>query len=317
MPPKQKAPKPPDPEQTAAAQTKSNIATAVAQTNLNNVNQTTPFGSLTYEVVGTNADGTPKYQATQSLSPQVQGVVDNTFGAISSPLDLSSEALDKYTNTHFLDDFNSQADRDMSSLETKLSNQGIKIGSEAYKTAMADYSRNKGNAFDNFLGNQQATAKDLLLAGRNQPINELMALTGKSSERLPTSSTPVAGTDITGLVNNQYQQQLQSYNQSQSDMFGGLFGLGAAGLNMFEFAPIALSDERLKENIEDTGERVAGVPVKTWDWKGDGSHDFGVIAQDVEKKHPELVDRSNPDGWRRVKYGELMAKAVREHRRAA
>jgi len=230
---KQKAPKPPDPEQTAAAQTKSNIATAVAQTNLNNVNQTTPFGSLTYEVVGTNADGTPKYQATQSLSPQVQGVVDNTFGAISSPLDLSSEALDKYTNTHFLDDFNSQADRDMSSLETKLSNQGIKIGSEAYKTAMADYSRNKGNAFDNFLGNQQATAKDLLLAGRNQPINELLALTGKSSERLPTSQGQVAGTDITSLINNKYNAEMGAYQQQQSDMFGGLFGLGKAAIGLF------------------------------------------------------------------------------------
>jgi hypothetical protein len=314
---KQKAPKPPDPEKTAAAQTKSNIATAVATANLNNVNQTTPFGSLTYEVVGTNADGTPKYQATQSLSAPVQKVVDNTLGAISSPLDLSSSALDAYTNTHYLDDFNKQQDRSLSSLETRLASQGIKMGSEAYTRAMADFEANRGNSYDNFLGSQQSTAKDLLLAGRNQPLNELMALTGKASQPLPTSSTQVAGTDYTSLVNNKYQGDLAAYNQQQSDLFGGLFGLGKAGLGMFEFAPIALSDERLKENITDTGEEVAGVPIKEFDWKGDGRHDMGVMAQDVEKRHPELVDRTNPDGWRRVNYAKLMAKAVEGHRRAA
>ena len=81
---KQKLPKPPDAKDTAAQQTQSNIDTAIAQTNLNNVSQVTPFGSLTYDVVGTNADGTPKYKATQSYSEPVQGIVDNSLGAILS-----------------------------------------------------------------------------------------------------------------------------------------------------------------------------------------------------------------------------------------
>ena len=59
-----------------------------------------------------------------------------------------------------------------------------------------------------------------------------------------------------------------------------------------------------------TGEKIAGVPVKTWDWKGSGTPDVGVIAQDLEKKHPELVSHSDPSGFRKVDYAGLMAKAV-------
>lgn len=46
------APKAPDPKETAAAQTATNIATAQANAALNNVNQITPYGSLTYSQTG-------------------------------------------------------------------------------------------------------------------------------------------------------------------------------------------------------------------------------------------------------------------------
>jgi len=309
---KQKLPKPPDAKDTAAQQTASNISTAVAQTNLNNVDQKTPFGSLKYDIVGTNPDGTPKYSATQSYSEPVQGIVDNSLGQLKNPLDLSSSNLDSYTNTHFLDDFNSQADRDLTNLTTRLSNQGIKEGSEAFKNAMADYSRNKGNSYDNFLGNQQNTALNMLTTQRNSALNDMSAVTGQASQRLPTAQTSVAGTDVAGLINNQYQAKLSQAQQANSDTLGGLFGLGKAALGMFSF-----SDERLKEDIEPTGEKVAGVAVKEWTWKATGERDKGVIAQDLEKKHPELVDHSHPSGFRRVNYPALMAKAVREYKRAA
>jgi hypothetical protein len=309
---KQKLPKPPDAKDTAAQQTKSNIDTAVAQTNLNNVDQTTPFGSLSYDIIGTNPDGTPKYRATQSFSDPVKGVVDNSLNAVKDPLDLSAANLDKYTNSHFLDDFNGQADRDLTNLTTRLSNQGIKEGSEAFKNAMADYSRNKGNAFDNFLGNQQSSALNMLTTQRNSALNDMSAVTGQATQRLPTAQTGVAGTDIAGLINKQYDTQLNAAQQANSDTLGGLFGLGKAALGMFKF-----SDERLKEDIEPTGEKVAGVPVKEWTWKATGERDVGVIAQEVEKKHPELVDQSHPSGFRRVNYPALMAKAVSEYKRAA
>lgn len=73
-----KAPTPPDPAQTAGAQTATNIGTAIANSAMNNVNQVTPYGKLTYSQTGTtkyvdpNTGQThyiPQYTATQTLSP--------------------------------------------------------------------------------------------------------------------------------------------------------------------------------------------------------------------------------------------------------
>lgn len=78
------APKPPDPQKTAAAQTGTNVSTAIANQVLGNVNQNTPFGSLSYDQTGsyTWVDRSnpkkpvtyelPTYTATQTLSPEQQ-----------------------------------------------------------------------------------------------------------------------------------------------------------------------------------------------------------------------------------------------------
>jgi hypothetical protein len=66
------------------------------------------------------------------------------------------------------------------------------------------------------------------LGNRNQPINEITALLSGSQVSNPTggyTNTPqaqVGGVDYTGLVNNQYNQQVASSNAT----LGGLFGLG-------------------------------------------------------------------------------------------
>ena len=77
------APTPPNPYQTAGAQTSTNVGTAIANSYLNNVNQNTPNGSLRYDATGqyqfndpnTNALYTiPTFTATQSLTPQGQQI---------------------------------------------------------------------------------------------------------------------------------------------------------------------------------------------------------------------------------------------------
>lgn len=50
------APEPPDPQVTAGAQTANNIGTAVAQQQLNSINQITPTGSLQYFITGANGE---------------------------------------------------------------------------------------------------------------------------------------------------------------------------------------------------------------------------------------------------------------------
>ncbi|WDZ78749.1 tail fiber domain-containing protein [Ensifer adhaerens] len=87
---KSKAPKPPDPRETAAAQTATNIGTAIANGTLGNINQMTPDGSLTYSQTGSTKwkdplSGAfydiPNWTATQTLSPAQQAIKDQTDAA--------------------------------------------------------------------------------------------------------------------------------------------------------------------------------------------------------------------------------------------
>ncbi|WP_082724683.1 tail fiber domain-containing protein [Paracoccus aminovorans] len=110
-------PSAPDPVRTAAAQTGTNVSTAVANAFLNNVNQETPYGSLNYNATGnyswtdpsTNQTyNIPTFTATQSLTPAGERLQDATMATqqnladtaqtasgrlnsmLSSPVDLSN-----------------------------------------------------------------------------------------------------------------------------------------------------------------------------------------------------------------------------------
>lgn len=67
-----KAPTPPDPVATAAAQAASNRETAIAQRDLNLINQVTPYGNLSYEYGLDPGTGIRPATATQTLSPEQQ-----------------------------------------------------------------------------------------------------------------------------------------------------------------------------------------------------------------------------------------------------
>ncbi|MGN6539110.1 MAG: tail fiber domain-containing protein, partial [Mesorhizobium sp.] len=72
------------------------------------------------------------------------------------------------------------------------------------------------------------------------------------------------------------------------------------------------SDRRLKKNItdiEDPFKILGGIGGKRYEWKKDGKHAYGVIAQDVEKVMPEAVSK-NPQGYLTVDYDQLIAPLV-------
>lgn len=60
------------------------------------------------------------------------------------------------------------------------------------------------------------------------------------------------------------------------------------------------SDERLKENIKKIGETNDGQPIYKYNYKGDPRTQIGLIAQDVEKSHPDAVGESQ--GFKTVDY---------------
>lgn len=259
-----KAPSPPDPKDTSAAQTGTNVSTAIANAFLENTNTNTPDGSSTFDQSGsytwtdpyTNKSYTvPRFTETSTLSPQNQAIYDQNQAAklnlaetgnqqsaflkdyLSQPVDLSSGNVEKYINSHFADDFNKQQGQLQDTLLGKLANQGIGAGSDAYTKALADFNKSRNDAYDNLYGNQYQNAVQDIIAQRNQPINEITALLSGSQVQSPqlqgANIQGIPTTDNAGLINTNYQQKLAAWQQQvaqQNGILGGLFGLGAAGI---------------------------------------------------------------------------------------
>lgn len=138
-----------------------------------------------------------------------------------------------------------------------------------------------------------------LFALRNQPINEITALMSGSQVSNPaqmgaaTPQTGVGGVDISGLINNNYNQQVAQYN----NQMGGLFGLGAATIGLF-------SDERLKTDVRRIGTTDSGLPIYIYQYVWGGPYHMGVMAQDVEQVAPEAV-RTHASGFKMVDYARV------------
>jgi hypothetical protein len=136
-------------------------------------------------------------------------------------------------------------------------------------------------------------------AQRNQPFNEVSALLSGGQVQPPnfinTPGAQIPTTDIAGLVNQNFAQQLglyQQQSQNTNQLIGGVLGLGAGALKA--------SDRRMKENVSKMGTVFAAddegeakkLPIYTYSYKDDPAsmQHIGPMAQDVEKITPQAVE---------------------------
>jgi hypothetical protein len=131
------------------------------------------------------------------------------------------------------------------------------------------------------------------LAQRQIPLNEAAALVQGSQVQYPqfagVPQTGVNPTDVAGITQANYANQMNAYNaqmQQQSGLFGGVAQLGGA---LLAAQPWTWSDKRLKENITRIGETDDDLPLYLFNYKGDDKRQIGVMAQDVEKRDPGAV----------------------------
>jgi Chaperone of endosialidase len=68
------------------------------------------------------------------------------------------------------------------------------------------------------------------------------------------------------------------------------------------------SDRRLKENVKKVGETNDGQPIYRYNFKGDPRTQIGLMAQEVEKDHPEAVDEDR--GYKSVDYKKATEDAI-------
>ncbi len=212
------APSAPNPGAITAAQGAANADAARLNAKINRADTYTPFGSVNYDDMGDD-----RWQVTQTLSPEMQGLHDqqmdigkgvqgaaqravgqlpqdqfNLNGIQDFQSGISYDGLTANPSQQGLDDYaKSGTDSYMAewgrmndpyyqdqqtALETKLVNQGITQGSDAYTRAMSDYGRQVDSArtgATNAAIAQGSGLRSSLLAdsltGRQQGIGERMA----------------------------------------------------------------------------------------------------------------------------------------------
>lgn len=211
-------PTPPDPRVTGAAQTASNVNTAVANSTIGNADQYTPYGSTTFQEIGSRpiSDGNggtvnvPRYSQTTTLSPAQQtllnqqeqlgqglnqvaldqtGRIGNLLGQpINAPSGELTRSINPDTTSRnavenaLFARLNPQLERDRAQLDTKLQNEGFVRGTEGYNQALDEFNRQANDA------RLQVTAQ----GGQEQALQNQIALANA------------------GFQNQSYGQQLQT-----------------------------------------------------------------------------------------------------------
>lgn len=324
------APTPPDPAATAAAQAQYNQQAAQSQAEINMVDQTTPYGSLTYNQTGTAADGTPMYSANTQLNAPEQNLFNQTVStqgtlasdagqlannlgsSLTSAPDLSNSAL---TNTllgwqqnYMQPYFNQQT----SNLNSQLQNQGITQGSQAYNNAVMATQQNQNTSMENAMAGDEAQAYQQALSTYQAPISTLGTLLGEgapASVNSSLTSTPqesVQAPNYEGLTEQNYAQQ----NAQYGSMMSGLFSIPSAILGGWAKSGGISSDRRKKKDITRIGWMNDGTPIYRFRYLDDPRMTIGVMAQDLLETKPEAVFVDN-EGFMMVDYEAATNYAAR------
>ena len=111
----------------------------------------------------------------------------------------------------------------------------------------------------------------------------------------------------TALYNQFQQQQSLPYQQLQQQA-NIAEGIGANSGSTTTGSSI-ISDRRAKHDVHEIGKTFDGQPIYSYKYNGDDTTQIGLMAQDVEKKHPGSVGLAG--GFKNVDYAKATAGAAR------
>lgn len=252
------APKPTDPKVTAAAQTGTNLSTAVGNAWLQNMNEVGPDGSKTFNQSGmqTVTDPytgqsyqIPQFTVTTQLSEAQQAIKgqqdaaslnlatlgNNLSGQLGGQLTQNFQLGNEATEARLFDLGSKRLDpmfaRQDEALRTRLANQGIVAGTEAYDREMGTLGQAKNDAYNQLLLTGRGQAAQESLAEDNQRINQISALLGGGQVSSPQFMTGAGVTamptvDTAGLIAQSDAQRLAAWQQRQANIGGALGAVG-------------------------------------------------------------------------------------------
>lgn len=240
----------------------------------------------TYQNIANNA---------YNLSSNLPNYVYNVDGS-----DAARQRMENAVYNQASTKLNQQFEQDLSNLNTKLQNQGIAVGSQAYNNAMSNLQNDQydaltnaayesviqgQNAFSNSL-NDSINAGNFTNSARQQSLSEILQVLQNS----------ISGYDVYNNIFNAMSQASDKVSKDSSTAYG----LKADGQDISSLLA-ALSDIRLKENISPVGKLDNGLTVYRFNYIGNPCTQIGLIAQEVKEVKPEAVVKGE-DGYWRVNY---------------
>lgn len=335
----------PDPYATAAAQTTSNIDTAVANAIMNNATTVSPYGTQSTVETGQTYDTSghliPTFQTTLSLSPEQQRLYDQQtqlgIGAnnialgmlpsLQTALNTPAPTLsgDYTTGRNEAEAalnarLNPQLQQSRTALETQLVNQGLVRGTPAFDAAMDQQTRQENDAHLSVIaqaGQEQDRefSEDLQraqygMAAETLPINEVSALMGLGQVTVPQMSgfqgSQVAGTPVGQYVYQSAQQNLDAWKAQQQAQAQTMGGLFGLGGSLASFGASKISDRRLKRDIISLGVKTSrGFNLYSYRLHDRVEREVGVMADEVASIMPGAVILM-PDDFLAVDYAQVM-----------
>lgn len=357
---KAKAPKAPDYTQAAQAQGQANIQAALVNAGLTTPNVNSPFGNIQWDrgkPSGPNGTYLPgdftlntklspgqqylldaRTRGLRDLSKELPGVGDyaQSFlgrGPNYSGLPGVQDGAENLRNrqeealygraTRYMDDrFGRQED----ALRTRLMNQGIYSGGEAYNNELKEFNRGREEAYANaqdqaIIGGGQEAQRVFgqNLAARQQGLQEQGAeqadamgdyswLLNQINPVLPTQMQGGQGgaqaAPIFDATNQQYNAALNranQQNQASSSTWGQIGQLGSTGAILYALG--AFSDRRLKQEIRRIGTtEELRLPLYSFRYIfAPEKLEIGVMADEVAEVLPEAVFEG-PYGFKMVNY---------------
>ena len=263
-----------------------------------------------------------QWQSEMTLNPEAQKALDSQM-RVSAGLGAATEGQlgavqERFSTPMSLQSVQDVADKSYSaqtarldpawqqreSMErTRLANQGLSSGGEAYGNAMRDFGQQRNDAYQqaNLAAIQtMPQTYQLESAAYNQPLNALNALRTGAQVNNPQFGGLGQPTDYSKAAGQQSQYDQGVYGAEQS----------AANSNNAALAMIAAkmmasgSDRRLKTDIVAIGKYGCGVTRYVFRFIGTDDWHEGAMADEVRKVMPEAV-RVDRDGYLEVNYGVL------------
>lgn len=270
--------------------------------------------NLITSLSSTTGSGTSTSTTTPNLDPQTQALINKLTAKYSN---LTNPSLQGYAVNQTAQ-INNNANLQQQAAQQNMAARGLG-GSPAAATTVNNIDAQRYGAVTN-MQNQlpilQNTMNVSNLASAAQFMNMIphgTTTTGATTNQSDTAQIQEQNQNQTGQnFANQWgysntdgtsNTATTSTSQKRGSIAGGLAGLIAG----------AFSDVRLKKDIKPIDkaiDKIMSLRPVTWKWKGGEVEDAGLLAQDIAKRLPELIDKTDKSGYLKVNYAGLIGTLV-------